>query len=133
MLEHFELWLPVVGYEGLYEVSNCGRVRSLARTLDHYRYGAKSGHTYILKGKILNSFPKGNGYLALSLLSQDHKRQQAFVAHLVAEAWIGPRPGGFQIDHMDGDKRNNAAWNLRYVTPWENIMPRILIGIPPRR
>ena len=105
MLEHFEKWLPVAGYEGLYEVSNCGRVRSLGRPRH--------------PGKVLSPFPKANNYLCVSLL-KDKKREQAYIAHLVAAAFIGPRPGGLTIDHKDGDKKNNCAWNLRYITQWEN-------------
>ena len=116
MLEHFERWLPVVGYEGLYEVSNCGRIRSLGRKIPHKH----AGHTSTVPGRILSPFPKKNDYLCVSLLSRDSKREQAHVAHLVAAAFIGPRPGGFFIDHKDGNKRNNGVWNLRYLTPKES-------------
>jgi hypothetical protein len=119
-IEFLERWRSVVGYEGFYEVSNWGRVRSLARVLDHYRYGAKSGHTYLLDGKLLSLFPKPLGYLAVSLLSKDHKRKQAFVHHLVAEAWLGTRPVGKHIDHKDGNKQNNCVWNLHYLSQWKN-------------
>jgi hypothetical protein len=119
MLEHFEKWLPVVGYEGLYEVSNCGRVRSLARTLN--QFGENGGGTYIREGKMLSPFPSNYGYLCVSLFAAEgHKMRQKHVAHLVAEAWIGLRPGGYHIDHKDGDKKNNAVWNLRYIPPKEN-------------
>lgn len=120
-IEHLELWRPVVGYEGLYEVSNWGRVRSLARILDHYRYGAKSGHTYVLEGKILRPMPQTGGYMRVSLLSKEHKRRTMRIAPMVATAFIGSRSPGLHIDHKDGNKRNDCVWNLRYVTRFENM------------
>lgn len=112
MFEHFERWLPVIGYEGLYEVSNCGRVRSLGRYLPH--------NNRTIPGRVLTPVLNGGGYLCVNLFSEDHKRNHLAIAHLVAAAWIGPRPGGLQIDHKDGNKQNNAKWNLRYLTHKEN-------------
>jgi hypothetical protein len=113
-IEILERWLPVVGHEG-YEVSNWGRVRSIARTLD-CGGNQQRGHVRFYKGRLLSPWiVKSSGYLNVSIYSK-----KFHIAHLVAEAWIGPRPGGFQIDHKDGNKQNNCVWNLRYVTPKEN-------------
>jgi NUMOD4 motif/HNH endonuclease/Helix-turn-helix domain len=121
-IEFLERWRAVSGYEDLYEVSNWGRVRSLARTLDHYNHGGiKSGHTYVIEGKLLSPMPQTGGYMRVSLLSKDHKRRTARIAVMVAEAFIGPRPPGLHIDHKDGNKQNDCVWNLRYVTPTENM------------
>jgi hypothetical protein len=121
-IEFLERWRAVSGYEDLYEISNWGRVRSLARTLDHYNHGGiKSGHTYVIEGKLLSPMPQTGGYMRVSLLSKDHKRRTARIAVMVAEAFIGPRPPGLHIDHKDGNKQNDCVWNLRYVTPTENM------------
>ena len=116
MLEHFELWLPVVGYEGLYEVSNCGRVRSLAREVNS-RY---PGRLRIIPGRVRLLTKNRFGYLIVSLTEKTGRKRHPMVATLVATAFIGPRPPGLQIDHKDGDKQNNGVWNLHYVTPKEN-------------
>jgi NUMOD4 motif/HNH endonuclease len=116
MLEHFEKWLPVVGYEGLYEVSNCGRVRSLARNVR-----SKNPNKFYLKpGRILVLVPSRYVYLDVCLSDKDGRSKSHRVASIVTAAFIGPRPGGLQIDHKDGDKQNNCVWNLRYVTPKAN-------------
>jgi hypothetical protein len=62
-----------------------------------------------------------NGYLHLSLVPNEGKKRTHHVAPLVAEAFIGSRPPGKQVDHIDGDKTNNTVLNLRYVTPRENL------------
>jgi NUMOD4 motif/HNH endonuclease len=107
-IEFLERWLPVVGYEGFYEVSNWGRVRSLARF--------KSGR--MASGQLLVQMKKAGGYLGVCLFSP--KRSQVYVAHLVAAAWLGTRPPGNDVDHKDGNKQNNVVWNLRYITHREN-------------
>lgn len=103
-----ERWRPVVGYETTYAVSSLGRVR---------REGARTGATV---GRVLRPIRHPNGYLQVSL-SQDNKRLTRWLHRVVAEAFIGPRPAGHHIDHVDGDPTNNAVANLRYVTPAENV------------
>jgi HNH endonuclease/NUMOD4 motif len=116
MLEHFELWLPVVGYEGLYEVSNCGRVRSLPRSMR-----TKNPNKFCTKpGRVLVLVPSHHVYLDVCLSDENGRSKSHRVAPIVAAAFIGPRPPGLQIDHKDGNKHNNAAWNLRYLTAKEN-------------
>lgn len=96
-----EGWRDVVGYEGLYEVSSLGRVRSLRRAL------------------LLRAAPMTSGYLSVRL-SRGNRAPTRSVHALVAEAFVGPRPGGMNVNHIDGLKTNNAATNLEYVTPSEN-------------
>ena len=115
-IETLERWRPVVGYEGLYEVSNWGRVRSLARSVK-----GKGGSYYIKPGRVLILVPSRYVYLDVCLSDKDGHSQSLRVAGIVAAAFIGPRPGGQQIDHKDGDKKNNCVWNLRYLTPKQNI------------
>ena len=97
MASHSEEWRPV-DHEGLYSVSSLGRVRSERRQL------------------ILRPQENNHGYLTVTLSNQKRR----YVHHLVAEAFIGERPDGNQINHIDGDKQHNGASNLEYVTPKAN-------------
>ena len=101
-----EIWKPVVGYEGLYEVSNIGNVRSL-----RWRGGHKTHNVFQRINK--------NGYYDLILVR--NKTIKYVLAHqLVAQAFI-PNPEGKRcIDHIDGNRRNNRVENLRWCTHKEN-------------
>ena len=100
-----EQWAAIKGWEGLYEVSNHGQVRSLPR--------------YRTKGRILRHGTTHNGYLTVTF-SANGRREARTLHRVVAEAFIGPKPDGMHTCHIDGDKLNNAATNLRYATPAEN-------------
>ena len=114
-----EEWRPVVGYEGFYEVSNLGRVRSLDRVIDHGRNGSTN-----LRGRILSaSVPDKKHYSSVGL-SAGGAYRHAMVHTLVATAFIGPRPIGMECCHNDGDKNNNRADNLRWDTPSANQLDR---------
>ena len=99
-----EEWRPVVGYEGLYEVSNTGRVRSLDRYVKTC-YGSYRLH----KGKVLSPGIRPDGYLVVSL------QYRMFRVHrLVAEAFL-PNPDNLpQVNHKDEDKSNNRVDNLEW-------------------
>ena len=100
-----EVWKPIKDYEGLYEVSNLGRVKSL-----NYK-GTR-------KGKILKN-SECNGYLTVSL-TKNGKPKTFYVHRLVAEAFI-PNPEGKPcIDHINTIRTENYVWNLRWVTYEEN-------------
>lgn len=100
-----ETWKPVVGREGEYEVSSKGRVRSLDRTVAH-----------VVKGKLLRPGKSSNGYPSVMLGSRDSRT----VHSIVADAFLGKRPPGNQVRHLDGDRGNATADNLAYGTPVEN-------------
>lgn len=108
-------WRPVVGFDGLYEVSNLGEVRSIAR-----RQGTRVGR--ILTGRLSTSLNDTwrTRYLRVALY-RDSKRHDTPVHHLVAEAFLGPRPLGLEINHKDGNPQNNRVDNLEYVTHSENV------------
>ena len=117
-----EEWRAVPGYEGLYEVSDEGRVRSLDRWV-------VAGWTrYIVKGQIRAlSKQARSGYLKLTLANSGARR--TFNVHeLVALTFIGPRPSGLDICHNNGDMYDNRAGNLRYDTTSSNIIDAIEHG-----
>jgi hypothetical protein len=94
-----ENWKPVPGYEGKYEVSDLGKVRSL-----------KSGEPRLLRPGLCS-----NGYVSVSLERKTH-----LVQHIVAQAFIGPRRKDALVLHNNGDRRDNRSSNLRYGTASEN-------------
>lgn len=112
-------WKPVVGYEGLYEISIDGQIRALART------GWHEGRW----GKLLMSFPARemktrlapNGYRYIKLRRPGEKAQHCLVHRLVMAAYVGEPPAGKQVNHKDGNKDNNHVCNLEYVTPGQNL------------
>lgn len=106
-----EIWKDIKGYEGIYQVSNFGRVRSLDRTV-----ADKRGRTLKIKGKILSPSvsPKG-GYLGIALC-KNGKSHSMKVHRLVAEAFI-PNDNNLPcINHKDEDTSNNKASNLEWCT-----------------
>ena len=117
-----EIWLPVVGYETAYEVSDIGRVRSLPRTIMR-----RNGSPQTIVGGIRATPPLGGGYPSL-MLHHKGKKTTVYVHHLVAAAFIGPRPRGKEVAHSDGKKANCALRNLRYATPVENDADKIAHG-----
>lgn len=107
-----EEWRPVVGYEGFYEVSDQGHVRSLDRTTK-----TKKGQRR-LKGQPLVGAVGSHGYLCLNL-RLDGKTHHWLLHRLVARAFLG-EPEGLHVDHKDRDRSNNQVDNLRYVLQAEN-------------
>ncbi len=101
-----EIWKPVVGYEGLYEVSNLGNVRSI-----RWRGGHKTHNIF--------QRVNGNGYYDLVLI-RNKTTKYVTVHRLVARAFL-PNPEGKKcIDHIDGNRLNNRVENLRWCTYKEN-------------
>ena len=110
-----ERWLPVVGYEGLYEVSDMGRVRSVDRidSRGHRLSGRQIAP--VAAHSVRNTQP----YWRVGL-SCDGRKVHRMVHHLVLEAFIGSRPGGMEACHRDDDPANNQLANLRWDTPRAN-------------
>lgn len=106
-----EEWRPIIGYEGLYEVSDKGRVRSLPRATT--------------KGKVLKLYKHpSNGYV-YACLSRDNHRLNKRVHVLVANAFLGAKIFGYDtektVDHISGDKSDNSVSNLQVVSMADNL------------
>lgn len=108
MLNHNILWKPVVGFESEYEVSNEGTVRSNGVYREHH------------KGKIkaTNKTPTSDYFYVK--LSKDSKMWNRSVHRLVAEAFVPKPPNATMVNHKNGDKTDNRAENLEWVTCSEN-------------
>lgn len=109
-----ELWCPAVGYEGLYEVSNMGRVRSIFPDANGMR-----------RERVLRSaIKKESGYIRLNL-RKDGATHYHYAHVLILESWVCRRPNKQDADHIDGDRANNRLSNLRWLPRLINrSMPR---------
>lgn len=111
-----EIWKDVVGYEGLYQVSNQGRVKSLDRNIKY-----KDGRVYYTKGKILKTHLQNGGYL-IAHLHKNGKTRGCTVHRLVATAFIENPEEKAEIDHINTIRTDNRVENLRWVTRSENFL-----------
>lgn len=101
-----EIWQAVPGYEGLYEGSSLGQAKSLPRNTT--------------RGGILKA-PRGpDGYRRVTLY-KDGRGRSLSLHEVVALTFLGPRPDGMDIRHLDGDRQNNALVNLAYGTRSDNV------------
>lgn len=110
-----EIWKTIKGYEGIYEVSNLGRVRSLDRT-----YKLINGYPQTIKGRIMSQFNTKDGYKGIRLRTRTDRK--SFKVHrLVAQVFI-PNPENYPfVNHKDEDKHNNHVDNLEWCTPKYNL------------
>jgi hypothetical protein len=110
-----EIWRDIHDYEGLYQVSNLGRVRSLDREVPDARCGSRR-----FKGRAMK-LTKGPSYLCLSLCKRGVRRTHT-VHQLVANAFLGPRPVGMEICHGPEGQFVNTVDNLSYGTSKQNSL-----------
>lgn len=117
-----EKWKDVPGYDGIYQVSSLGRIRSYAN------FGHKRRRTPIIKKQSLSKF----GYPCVFL--KKHQKTKMFYVHvLVARAFIPNLEGKPQVNHKSGVKTDNRVENLEWVTMSENIRHRIdVLGQRPK-
>lgn len=119
-----EVWRSIPGWEGLYEASSTGQIRSLPRVVIR-----RDGHRLPKPGVVLRGRIH-QGYRIVNL-SRDGKRHGWPVHRLVALTFYGPLPPGLETRHLDGNSLNNAAANLAYGTHQENLEDRKRHGTCP--
>ena len=114
-----EEWKPIEGYEGIYEISNYGRVKSLI---------GWNGHQYIKRERVLAPYTERNNknYMRSRVkLIKNGEKKDAKVHRLVAKAFI-PNPNNYKaVNHIDGNPLNNKVDNLEWCTQKENIIHAI--------
>lgn len=113
-----EIWKDVKGYEGLYQVSNLGNVKSKSRVVNNRK----------IIGKILTPADTSKGYLGVSLYKNGSKKT-ASIHKLVAIAFIPKVKNKPQINHKDGDKHNNKVDNLEWCNGSENLKHAFELGL----
>lgn len=108
-----EQWRDIIGYEGLYQVSDLGRVRSTDRIVPCGRNGSKKLHGQIITSSL------SAGYLAVTL-SKESVVRTIRVHKLVLETWVGPGPNGYECCHGPAGRLDNSVSNLQWGSPEEN-------------
>lgn len=125
-----ERWKPVVGFEGAYEVSNFGRVRSLDRYVSQRtKWGGVS--TSLKHGQLIRPGPVNSGYVQMHFHRDGHQTSKLLHA-VVLEAFVGPRPEQAEGMHLDHDRRNNHLSNLAWGTRRENEDQKKAAGRVPK-
>lgn len=114
-----EVWKDIIGFEGRYQVSNLGRVKSLERTVYRSESQHAVGGYYTIHERILIPC-NSRGYQRVNLYIE-HKIYIRQIHRLVAESFIGEIPENMQINHIDGIKTNNCVGNLEICTSKHNI------------
>lgn len=121
-----EEWRPIPDWEGVYEVSDQGRVRSLSRIIT-----SRNGRPYSVRGSILIGSAHKFGYRKV-LLCRDNTARTANVHSLVLLAFVGPLPEGYCTRHLNGDPTDNRLVNLEYGTVSENMRDKRRHGTNPQ-
>ena len=117
--EEVEIWKDVVGYEGYYKVSNLGRVKGVERQFTQFNSLTKNYNTKTLPEKIMKPHEDKDGYLKLQL-TRDGEHNKFFVHRLVALAFIPNTENKPQVNHKQGNKKDNRVDMLEWNTVSEN-------------
>lgn len=122
-----EIWKDIDGYEGYYQVSNAGRVKSLRRQT----FGGKHGKQ-VRGERILKQAQDKDGYLRVVLQTQKEKKTIS-IHRLVAYVFL-PNPANLpQVNHLDGVKTNNHTWNLQWCNRSQNVTHAYKTGLVEKR
>lgn len=114
-----EIWKDIEGYEGCYQISNFGRVKSLERL---------SCQNILIKERIKKNQDNGNGYKYVQL-KLNGTRKNFYVHRLVATYFNFKKDEATEVNHIDGNKENNCSNNLEWVTSSENTKHAIKNGL----
>ncbi|MBF6085135.1 HNH endonuclease [Nocardia cyriacigeorgica] len=117
-----ESWRDIPGWEGSYQASDHGRIRSLPRIVVR-----RNGSTQTVRGGVLVPRPGRGGYLVVDLKSPG-RRRSVKVHKMVALAWLGATPPGMEVCHRNGNRVDNRPANLRHGTHSENIRDTVRHG-----
>ena len=119
-----EIWKDVIGYEGLYQISDNGKLRSTERTIKY-----PDGYSdRLFKSKELSLNVSKNGYIYFDLY-RNQKRKRFFSHVLVMMSFIRPKQGFEDINHINGIKKDNRIDNLEYCSRSENMIHAFKIGL----
>lgn len=121
-----EVWEDVKGYEGLYQISNLGNIKSVNRAVK--RVTNDKEHIVVFHGKILKPHISDRGYLRLKLskngIEKTHK-----IHKLVAIAFVNNPNGYCEVNHKDGNKSNNHVDNLEWCSRSQNVRHAVNLGL----
>lgn len=116
-----EEWRAVPGFEGYYEASSFGRIRSLDRTIFVPKSARNKAHYRCLRSEVLApSLNRGRGYLVVTLW-REHEEHHTDVHRVIALTFHGPQPPGMYVCHRNGIKSDLSEGNLYYGTPKDNV------------
>jgi hypothetical protein len=118
-----ETWRAIIGYEGLYEVSDLGRVRSLDRII-----AQRDGRSCRYRGKVLRPQPATDGGYYKVRLSNCGVGKTHYTHRLVLDAFIGAAPDGMECLHGNGDPADNRLANLRWGSSSDNQLDKVSHG-----
>ena len=119
-----EIWKDIKGYEGIYQVSNMGQIRSCDRYIH-----VLNRKSYFVKGKILKTFHGGNNEYRMIKLCKDNKTTAYLVHSLVIRTFNNNYDTSLEVNHKDGDVTNNCLDNLELISHLDNIHHSIKMGL----
>lgn len=126
-MQEKEEWRDIAGYEGLYQVSNFGNIRSLTRYVKVFRCDIGREYEYEKKGKLIQPIASAGGYLSV-VLSRDGKKSTFLVHELVACAFLEKKDGFCFVEHKNGVFTDNVVSNLVWGKEDESNIPKKLIS-----
>lgn len=123
-----ETWKDIFGYEGFYQISNLGNVKSLDRIVKNKASKRRGEYFVQIKGKYPKQHKNPDGYMRVDLCK--NKKHKSILVHRLVALHFIPNPGMLdQVNHIDGDKTNNCVENLEWCTQIENAAHAVKTGL----
>ena len=122
------MWKPIPGLEGLYSANENGEIKSEDRPVDFFARNRRIKYTK--KGIVLKQTATSRGYLCVSI-HKDGKQRVVRSHDLIAKTFLPNPENKTQVNHIDGNKKNNKVENLEWVTPRENLLHAFKNGLNP--